>query len=145
MIAHPTDLQLGQAGTQIVRCPDCGQMEIWTEEETNDHGHCRATPSPCWCEGLWLTTQEVAHILDLEESTVRKFARAGRFDGAVHFGRHSWMIPTDSIAGVTKHATQGWKRGRPRKPKLAQNEEELAVVERMRSIQAEALHLHDKD
>ena len=35
---------------RLVRCPDCGQMEWWTEAETNDHGHCRASNAPCWCE-----------------------------------------------------------------------------------------------
>lgn len=31
----------------IVACPDCGQMEWWTQEEMIDHGHCRAASGPC--------------------------------------------------------------------------------------------------
>jgi len=32
---------------QVVRCPDCGQMEIWCEAEISDHGLCRAARLPC--------------------------------------------------------------------------------------------------
>ena len=35
---------------RLVLCPDCGQMEWWTEPECNDHGRCRASNAPCWCE-----------------------------------------------------------------------------------------------
>lgn len=35
---------------RLVLCPDCGQMEWWTEAECNDHGKCRASNAPCWCE-----------------------------------------------------------------------------------------------
>lgn len=27
---------------QLVRCPDCGQMEWWTVRETQEHGYCRS-------------------------------------------------------------------------------------------------------
>ena len=27
---------------RLIHCPDCGQMEWWTEEETFDHGYCRS-------------------------------------------------------------------------------------------------------
>ena len=50
---HPildmADVAAGRA--QIVRCPDCGQMEIWSEEEADSgHGKCRSSAAPCWCE-----------------------------------------------------------------------------------------------
>jgi len=32
---------------QVVRCPDCGAMEIWCEAEINDHGLCRSAGRPC--------------------------------------------------------------------------------------------------
>ena len=35
---------------QVVICPDCGQMEFWTEWECNHHGKCRGNPDPCWCK-----------------------------------------------------------------------------------------------
>ena len=34
----------------FVSCPDCHQMEWWTEAELQDHGKCRASNQPCWCE-----------------------------------------------------------------------------------------------
>ena len=39
--------QPGATGTQIVICPDCGQMEIWSEQECSDHGLCRRSGKPC--------------------------------------------------------------------------------------------------
>ncbi len=36
------DVESGQA--LIVICPDCGQMEIWSREERDDHGMCRTNP-----------------------------------------------------------------------------------------------------
>lgn len=36
------DVESGQA--LIVTCPDCGQMEIWSVEERDDHGMCRVNP-----------------------------------------------------------------------------------------------------
>jgi hypothetical protein len=55
MIQHPTDTgptYQDQDGNpaQLVQCPDCGQMEWWTLEETQNHGKCRASNKPCWCE-----------------------------------------------------------------------------------------------
>ena len=35
---------------RLVRCPACGQKEWWTEDECRDHGKCRLSPYPCWCE-----------------------------------------------------------------------------------------------
>jgi hypothetical protein len=35
---------------RVVTCPDCGQMEWWTVAECFDHGHCRASNVPCWCQ-----------------------------------------------------------------------------------------------
>jgi hypothetical protein len=32
---------------KLVLCPDCGQMEWWTEDECIDHGKCRASNEPC--------------------------------------------------------------------------------------------------
>jgi len=31
---------------KIVICPDCGQMEWWTEEELDTHGICRTLHKP---------------------------------------------------------------------------------------------------
>jgi hypothetical protein len=42
------DVSRGDAS--IVRCPDCGQLEIWSLEEIQHHGKCRASTRPCWCE-----------------------------------------------------------------------------------------------
>ncbi len=47
---HPFDLKIGQPGTVLVRCPDCGQLEVWTEEESFDHGLCRSAGCACWCQ-----------------------------------------------------------------------------------------------
>ena len=33
----------------LIRCPDCGQMEWWTERECSDHGQCRATSDAEQC------------------------------------------------------------------------------------------------
>ncbi len=35
--------------THVVVCPQCGQMELWTEWERYDHGKCRASLEPCFC------------------------------------------------------------------------------------------------
>ena len=32
---------------QVVRCPECGQPEIWCEAEINDHGKCRSHGGAC--------------------------------------------------------------------------------------------------
>ena len=32
---------------QVVRCPDCGQMEIWGIDEMTDHGACRSRGGVC--------------------------------------------------------------------------------------------------
>ena len=37
------DVESGQA--DVIRCPDCGQMEIWSREEKTDHGMCRTSPT----------------------------------------------------------------------------------------------------
>jgi len=34
----------------VVRCPECGQLEIWSPDELDQHGKCRASTRPCWCE-----------------------------------------------------------------------------------------------
>jgi predicted RNA-binding Zn-ribbon protein involved in translation (DUF1610 family) len=48
MSEHPRDLALGADETQVVRCPDCGQLELWTDQEVRDHGQCRsAAERPC--------------------------------------------------------------------------------------------------
>ena len=32
----------------LIQCPDCGQLEWWTQRETEDHGYCRtAAPYEC--------------------------------------------------------------------------------------------------
>jgi hypothetical protein len=43
---------------QIVTCPHCGHLEIWTHEEIQDHGLCRHLlhlegGSCSVCEGVW--------------------------------------------------------------------------------------------
>ena len=40
-------LSPGDEGSVIVLCPDCGQMETWSEAETSDHGKCRASREAC--------------------------------------------------------------------------------------------------
>jgi hypothetical protein len=32
---------------RILRCPACGQLEIWGEQEYADHGVCRTRGVPC--------------------------------------------------------------------------------------------------
>jgi len=54
-VMHPTDTGPGWVDSEgrparMVRCPDCGQLEWWTEQECQDHGKCRAKGGPCWCE-----------------------------------------------------------------------------------------------
>ena len=34
---------------QVVRCPDCGQLEWWARQELEDHGLCRTRGGECWC------------------------------------------------------------------------------------------------
>ena len=51
-IAHPEDTGPGYKDedgqpARIVQCPECGQMEWWTESECQDHGQCRARPAVC--------------------------------------------------------------------------------------------------
>ena len=47
---HTQTLTIGDDDTKIVRCPDCGQMEIWSEDELIDHGRCRTGTYPCACD-----------------------------------------------------------------------------------------------
>lgn len=52
---HPTDTgpEYRDADGQparLVKCPDCGQMEWWTEAESIDHGRCRTGQYPCACD-----------------------------------------------------------------------------------------------
>ena len=61
------DVEAGRA--RVVCCPDCGQLEIWSEEEAvNDHGKCRASAEPCWCEteGITMEQQTVTSIRVVE-------------------------------------------------------------------------------
>lgn len=44
---HAITIVPGDIDTQLVRCPDCGQLEIWTDDELSDHGKCRASTDPC--------------------------------------------------------------------------------------------------
>jgi hypothetical protein len=45
-ILTPTDPE-----ARLVRCPDCGQLEVWAEAELQDHGRCRTRPgTPCACD-----------------------------------------------------------------------------------------------
>lgn len=46
---HPEHLQPGDPDTQVVRCPDCGQTEVWVVDELADHGMCRTT-GRCECD-----------------------------------------------------------------------------------------------
>lgn len=56
---HDRDLTMvdvAEGRAQVVVCPDCGQLEIWSNGECNDgsegpdHGVCRCAEKPCWCE-----------------------------------------------------------------------------------------------
>lgn len=44
---HPATLFPGQPATRVVVCPDCGQLEAWTDEECRDHGQCRSAGGAC--------------------------------------------------------------------------------------------------
>ena len=44
---HPDNTGPDTPDVRLVQCPECGQMEWWTEEECRDHGRCRATSGPC--------------------------------------------------------------------------------------------------
>lgn len=48
---HPPNAGPGYPA-HAVRCPDCGQMEWWTVEETVDHGRCRThyLATTCACD-----------------------------------------------------------------------------------------------
>ena len=58
MTLTPVDVAEGRA--VMVTCPDCGQLEVWSEQESNDHGLCRAKGGVCWCEGF--TVGELATV-----------------------------------------------------------------------------------
>jgi len=44
------DLDEDNAVPVVVTCPECGQLELWSQAERDDHGKCRASNKPCWCE-----------------------------------------------------------------------------------------------
>lgn len=44
---HPRDLRPGDPDVVLVRCPDCGQLEWWSEAELLDHSRCRSGSAPC--------------------------------------------------------------------------------------------------
>lgn len=49
---HPTDTGPGWVdadgySARIMFCPECGQLEWWTDREIADHGQCRATGGKC--------------------------------------------------------------------------------------------------
>lgn len=44
---HRRDNVPGDAETKLITCPECGQMEVWTELELSDHGQCRAESVDC--------------------------------------------------------------------------------------------------
>jgi hypothetical protein len=51
---HPTDTgpeyrDADEQPARLIKCPDCGQMEWWTEAECLDHGRCRTGQYPCAC------------------------------------------------------------------------------------------------
>lgn len=49
---HPRDLDpldVGIGRATFIKCPDCGQMEVWLRDEVSDHGQCRATPADAAC------------------------------------------------------------------------------------------------
>ena len=41
------DYQDADGPAVMVTCPDCGQLEWWTQRETEDHGMCRASEGIC--------------------------------------------------------------------------------------------------
>ncbi|GEM_PF-7028628 len=69
---HPRHLTPGDDGTHIVRCPDCGQTEIWTDRELADHGRCRTTDARCVCDDVVDDLDEV-RLVDLIDT--RRFDR----------------------------------------------------------------------
>ena len=53
---HPTTTGPGwvdQDGNpaRVICCPDCGQLEWWTDTECGDHGRCRTGRYACACDG----------------------------------------------------------------------------------------------
>lgn len=129
---HRFDLDMADiiAGdARIVRCPDCGQLEIWSVAEETDHGLCRtrhAVDRHCAvCAGApmayaptgipgeraaapYLSVADAAIALGLDPSQVRRLCRAGRL-AAEKRGRDWWVRPSALAAYVPA------RRGRPRR------------------------------
>jgi excisionase family DNA binding protein len=58
-----------------------------------------------------LTTEEVADLIGTSKEMVRRWARAGRFPGAVQIGKSvTWFIPPEDVESFERR-----KPGRPRK------------------------------
>ncbi len=66
---HPIR-QPGDRDTEIVRCPDCGQMEVWTIDELADHGRCRSADRPCACDELVDGLPRVEHVCTIDLADV---------------------------------------------------------------------------
>jgi len=47
---HMHDDCAADQDARLIRCPDCGQLEWWSEAELIDHGRCRAGAYPCVCD-----------------------------------------------------------------------------------------------
>lgn len=50
-------------------------------------------------DGQWIDAGEVADMLDLTASAVRKACRTGRFAGVARKHRGRWWIPTECVDG----------------------------------------------
>jgi excisionase family DNA binding protein len=48
-----------------------------------------------------LTTTQAASVAGVDSSTLRRWCREGRIDGAVQYGR-AWLIPAGAMECVTK-------------------------------------------
>jgi hypothetical protein len=46
-VLGPGDYDMAGEPPQLVVCPDCGQLEWWSEAELLDHGACRVHLGPC--------------------------------------------------------------------------------------------------
>ncbi|MBU2177564.1 MAG: helix-turn-helix domain-containing protein [Gammaproteobacteria bacterium] len=75
-------------------------MEWWTEEECRDHGRCRASSQPCWCDAeamqALISLSEAAEYCGLAYSTLAQAIREGRLKGR-RAGPKTWLTTRQAI------------------------------------------------
>jgi|GEM_PF-1577000 len=84
------DLLAGRA--TIVRCPECGQLEIWSLWELTNHGKCRASNRHCWCEQPIITQEEEMKdfTIELECGCEMGWEMPGRWADMPYVGHYVW-------------------------------------------------------